>query len=183
MLTKRKRSHDRQISSLGADPVDELLRDWKRERPELNVAPMAIVGRILNLGRVLETRATAWLRGTGIHYTDLDVLATLRRSGAPYRLTPTTLRRSALITSGAMTACLNRLEDLGLVTRSPVEDDRRVLTATLTKKGRQLVDTAIAIRFAEAEDAVGSLTKSEQAALSRLLHKLGAGLRTRGKSE
>jgi DNA-binding MarR family transcriptional regulator len=163
------------------DPVDELLREWKRERPELNVAPMAIVGRVLNLGRILEGRATAWLRDTGIHYTDLDVLATLRRSGAPYRLTPTALRKSALITSGAMTACLNRLERLGLIARAPVDHDRRVLTASLTKKGVRLIDEAIAVRFEEAADAVASLSKSEQAELSRLLRKLGGGLRPSGE--
>ncbi|WP_266168349.1 MarR family winged helix-turn-helix transcriptional regulator [Dyella subtropica] len=156
--------------------MDHLLRDWGRERPELDVAPMAVVGRILHLGRAFEARANTVLRDLDLHYTDLDVLATLRRSGAPYRLTPTALRRSVLITSGAMTACLNRLEKSGLVSRSPEDNDRRSLIAALTPKGRTLIDKAVVVRFAEARDAVSGLTRSERTDLARLLKKLGASL-------
>jgi DNA-binding MarR family transcriptional regulator len=160
----------------GDDLVDSLLREWRRERPDLDAAPMAVVGRVLHIGRLLEARANERLKGTGLKYTDLDVLATLRRSGAPYRLTPTALRRSVLITSGAMTACLNRLEDLGLLSRSPEESDRRSLMATLTTKGLKLVDKAIAIRFTEAGDAISALSPAERTSLSHLLRKLGHGL-------
>lgn len=159
------------------DVVDELLRDWRRERPDLDAAPMAVVGRVLNLGRILEARANECLKDTGLNYTDLDVLATLRRSGAPFRLAPTVLRKSVLITSGAMTACLNRLEHLGLLTRSLDADDRRSLTATLTSKGLRLIDKTMSLRFAEAGQAVATLSRNEQAALSGLLRKLGVGLR------
>jgi DNA-binding MarR family transcriptional regulator len=161
----------------GEDLVDMLLRDWQLERPDLDAAPMAVVGRVLHLGRLLEARANDRLKGTGLKYTDLDVLATLRRSGTPYRLTPTALRKSVLITSGAMTACLNRLEDLGLLSRSLEDSDRRSLTAALTAKGLKLVDKAIAVRFTEAHDAVAALSPAERTALSRLLRKMGGGLR------
>ncbi|WP_266170779.1 MarR family winged helix-turn-helix transcriptional regulator [Dyella subtropica] len=162
----------------GKDRVDQLLRDWQRERPDLNATAtaMAVVGRILNLGRVLEARANDSLKTVGIHYTDLDVLATLRRSGTPYRLTPTVLRQSVLITSGAMTACLNRLEKAGLVIRNPENSDRRSLTATLTPKGVALIDRAIVVRFAEAAQAVSELSRTEQYELSKLLRKLGMSL-------
>ncbi|MFC5743724.1 MarR family winged helix-turn-helix transcriptional regulator [Dyella tabacisoli] len=160
----------------GKDRVDQLLRDWQRERPDLNVTAMAVVGRILNLGRALEARANDSLKTIGIHYTDLDVLATLRRSGKPYRLTPTVLRQSVLITSGAMTACLNRLEKTGLVTRNPEDSDRRSLTATLTPKGIALIDRAVVVRFAEATQAVAELTRAEQVELAKLLRKLGMSL-------
>ena len=161
----------------GDDLVDSLLREWRRERPDLDAAPMAVVGRVLHLGRLLEARANERLKGTGLRYTDLDVLATLRRAGAPYRLTPTALRKSVLITSGAMTACLNRLEDLGLVSRSAEDSDRRSLTAALTNKGLKLVDKAIAVRFTEAGEAVAALSSTERTSLSQLLRKLGRGLR------
>jgi DNA-binding MarR family transcriptional regulator len=161
----------------GDDLVDSLLREWQRERPDLDATPMAVVGRVLHLGRLLEARANVRLKGTGLRYTDLDVLATLRRAGAPYRLTPTALRKSVLITSGAMTACLNRLEDLGLVSRSTEDSDRRSLMAALTHKGLKLVDKVIAVRFAEAGDAVAALSSTERTNLSHLLRKLGRGLR------
>ncbi|GAA0717679.1 MarR family transcriptional regulator [Dokdonella soli] len=148
-----------------------------RERPELDVSPMAVVGRILNLGRALEARANNSLKGTGLNYTDLDVLATLRRTGSPHELAPTALRRSVLITSGAMTACLNRLEKAGLISRRPEDNDRRSLMAALTPKGRALIDKAIGIRFAEAHEVVSGLSRAEQAQLAELLKNLGASLK------
>ncbi len=158
------------------DVVDQLLDDWRRERPELDAAAMAVVGRILHLGRLLEAAANERLRGTGIHYTDLDVLATLRRSGRPYRLTPTELRKSVLLTSGAMTACLNRLERRGLVSRSASDGDRRSLAAALSARGLALVDKAIVARFEQATQAVATLGAGERTELARLLRKLRAGL-------
>jgi DNA-binding MarR family transcriptional regulator len=158
------------------DLVDRLLSDWSRERPDLDVTAMAAVGRILQLGQVLEARANTALKAVGIAYTDFDVLATLRRSGPPWRLTPTALRRSVLLSSGAMTACLNRLEAQGLITREPAADDRRVLAAVLTERGRDLADQAAKIRFAEAEDAVSGLTRDQIMTLGQLLKSLAMSL-------
>lgn len=159
------------------DIVDQLLLDWKRERPELNASAMAVVGRILLLGRHLETDVNESLKSIGLSYTELDVLATLRRSGAPYRLSPTALRKSALLTSGAMTACLNRLEARDLITRNTEASDRRSLTATLTAKGVKLVDKAIAVRFMQAEKAVAGLSANEKNELARLLRKMQASVK------
>ncbi|WP_066823777.1 MarR family winged helix-turn-helix transcriptional regulator [Sphingomonas mali] len=153
------------------DIVDQLLRDWARERPDLDVSAMAVVGRLLHLGGLLQARAGERLREHGIGYTELDVLATLRRSGAPYRLSPTALRKSVLLTSGAMTACLNRLEQRGLISRTPDETDRRSLVAMLTDRGVRLIDQAIASHFSAAEQAVDGLDRNERAELARLLRK------------
>ncbi|MBT2750077.1 MULTISPECIES: MarR family transcriptional regulator [unclassified Lysobacter] len=158
------------------DLIDRLVADWKRERPDLDPSAMSVVGRILHLGRLLEGAASEGLRGTGINYTDLDVLATLRRSGAPYRLTPTALRKSVLLTSGAMTACLNRLERAGLISRNAVDEDRRSLAAALTAKGLKLTDKAIVSRFEQARQVVEVLSAGERAELAGLLRKLRSGL-------
>ncbi|MDQ3289245.1 MAG: MarR family transcriptional regulator [Pseudomonadota bacterium] len=158
------------------DRIEDLLAGWQRERPELDAQPMAIVGRVLSLGRRLEARANQALKSSGLHYTDLDVLATLRRNGKPYRLTPTQLRDSVLITSGAMTACLDRLEDAGLIARRDNPDDRRSTSAQLTPAGRALIDRAIVIRFAEATEAVSGLSARERTTLAALLKKLGQTL-------
>jgi DNA-binding MarR family transcriptional regulator len=154
------------------DIVDQLLRDWARERPDLDVSAMAVVGRLLHLGGLLQARAGERLREYGIGYTELDVLATLRRSGAPYRLSPTALRKSVLLTSGAMTACLNRLERRGLISRTPDETDRRSLVAMLTDQGVHLIDKAIASHFSAAERTVSGLDRTERAELAHLLRKL-----------
>jgi len=133
---------------------------------------MAVVGRVLHLGRLFEADLNRSLRAVGVPYSDLDVLATLRRCGAPFRLTPTQLRQSVLLTSGAMTACLNRLEQRGLIRRSPDEADRRSLMASLTDKGFDLIEAAIVPHFGEAERVMAGLDLAERAELARLLRKL-----------
>lgn len=164
---------DPSTTPVDEDVVDQLLRDWGRERPDLDVSAMAVVGRLLHLGGVLQTRAGDRLRPYGISYSELDVLATLRRSGAPYRLSPTALRKSVLLTSGAMTACLDRLERRGLIRRCPDDSDRRMLIAVLTQEGSRLIDEAIVSHFAQAGQAVAGLEPDEREALARLLRKLG----------
>lgn len=158
------------------DRIDRLLSEWNAERPELDATAMAVVGRLLSIGRLLEARANAALKPLGLHYTDLDVLATLRRGGKPYRRTPTGLRSSVLITSGAMTACLDRLEANGLVARVPDPEDRRSSAAELTLAGRKLIDKAIAVRFEEATQALDGLSVAERTRLAALLKKLGRRL-------
>jgi DNA-binding MarR family transcriptional regulator len=159
-----------------SDRIDRLLAEWRAERPELDATAMAVVGRLLSIGRQLEGRANAALRPLGLHYTDLDVLATLRRGGRPYRRTPTELRNAVLITSGAMTACLDRLESNGLIARAADPNDRRSSAAVLTTDGRKLIDKAIEVRFREAAEALSSLSEAERSRLASLLKKLGQSL-------
>jgi len=163
------------------DRIDSLLAEWRTERPELDATAMAVVGRLLSIGRQLEGRANAALKPLGLHYTDLDVLATLRRGGRPYRRTPTELRDAVLITSGAMTACLDRLEGNGLIARVADPHDRRSSAAELTTTGRKLIDKAIAVRFAEAADALANLSDAERVRLAALLKKLGRGLEPKSR--
>jgi len=159
------------------DVIDNLVSDWNQERPELDVSAMQIVGRILKLGKILERRAGQALKESGIYYTDLDVLATLRRSGQPYELTPKQLMKSVLITSGAMTALLERLTKLELIYRASDPKDGRVKLAGLTQKGKKVIDAAIEIRFQEASNSVGMLTANEQKAFAVLLKTMLAEIK------
>lgn len=154
------------------DLVDQLINDWAHEMPELETSAMGIVGRVLRLGRVFEARANAALKPFGLNYTDLDVLATLRRSGAPYRLTPKELMRSVLITSGAMTAALDRLAAADLIERVANANDRRSTSAQLTGAGADLIEKAIVVRFKEAADAVDHLSADDRRKLEKLLRNL-----------
>lgn len=158
------------------DIIDQLVLDWKNERPELDSEAMHIVGRLIKLGKVLEKRASTSLKVSGIHYTDLDVLATIRRSGKPYELSPKQLMESVLITSGAMTALLERLTKLDLIYRAPDKKDGRIKLAGLTEKGIEVIDKAIVIRFEEASASVQNLTAKERDRLAILLKKLLAQL-------
>lgn len=151
------------------DIIDQLIREWKNERPELDASAMEIVGRILKLGKIMEKRAGIALKSEGVHYTDLDVLATLRRSGKPYELSPKKLMKSVLLTSGAMTALLDRLTKLGFIERNVDEEDRRIRRARLTKKGIKVIDKAIVKRFEEASQSVACLNAKEKKDLSKNL--------------
>ena len=154
------------------DLIDRLQGDWRQERPELNTSAMAVVGRLLILGDRLRKQAGDALAPFGLGYTDLDVLATLRRSGAPFRLRPADLLRSVLIQSGSLTACLDRLQKRGWIDRVENPDDRRSRSVQLTEAGRDLVDQAIETRFEEAERQVRYLTPKDRHELERLLRKL-----------
>ncbi len=154
------------------DIIDHLVNEWNKEQPELDASAMQIVGRVLRLGKLLEKRAGKSLQDLGIHYTDLDVLATLRRSGSPYELTPKQLMKSVLITSGSMTALLDRLTKLGLIYRSNDDKDKRIKRAGLTKKGIFIIDKGIKIRFNDAKESISVIDKKEREILSNLLKKL-----------
>jgi DNA-binding MarR family transcriptional regulator len=156
----------------GLDIIDILIAEWKKERPELDAEAMQVVGRILKLSNILEKRTNKALKNNNIYYTDLDVLATIRRSGAPYELSPKQLMESVLITSGAMTALLNRLIKLDLIYRAPNTQDGRVKLAGLTEKGIKIIDEAIVLRFKDAKSAVEVFNKEEHDNLANLLKKL-----------
>ncbi|MEM7051431.1 MAG: MarR family transcriptional regulator [Acidobacteriota bacterium] len=154
------------------DLLDELQREWRRERPDLATDGMAVVGRLILLGEALKKRAHRVLAPFGLGYTDLDVLATLRRSGEPCVLRPADLLQKVLIQSGSLTACLDRLERQGWVERVPNPQDRRGRSVALTKSGRELVDRAIAARFASAEELMASVAASDRDRLADLLRDL-----------
>lgn len=155
-----------------SDLIDRLREDWRRERPDLDTSSMGVVGRLLTLGDSLKKRAGEALAPFGLGYTDLDVLATLRRSGAPFCLRPADLLRSVLIQSGSLTACLDRLEKRGWIERVATPDDRRSRSVRLTEAGRALVDRAIEARFAKADQRVACLSDEERNHLEHLLRKL-----------
>ena len=154
------------------DRVDALIEDWKREDPGLRADAMQVVGRILRLGRAYHDDVASLLRPHGLSYSDFDVIATLRRRGHPYTLTPTQLQQSVLLTSGAMTACLRRLELRDLISRSADAQDGRRSAAKLTRKGQGLVETLIARRFARAEQSIAHLNTKKIEALTILLREL-----------
>lgn len=161
------------------DIIDSVLEDWRRSRPQTRADALHVVGRILWLGRRYEDVVTRMLLEHGLSYSDYDVIATLRRAGAPYELAPTDLARRVLLTSGGLTACLRRLEAGGLVSRRGVPEDRRRLLACLTPKGFDLVESFIDRRFSLADDALANLDLSQireaEVLLRRLMAPTGTG--------
>lgn len=154
------------------DLVDSVLADWGRARPETRADALQVVGRIIWLGRQYEEAVTRMLREPGLSYSDYDVIATLRRAGSPYELTPTELGKRVLLTSGGLTACLRRLETAGLVSRRGVPEDRRRLLARLTTKGFDWIESFIDQRFSIADEALANLDPKQMATLEDLLRRL-----------
>jgi DNA-binding MarR family transcriptional regulator len=151
------------------DLVDEVVAGFASERPDLDAVAIETACRLIYAGRKMEQRAVTVLKPFGLNYTDLDVMGTLRRSGPTYELSPADLIRSAMITSGAMTVCLNRLERAGMISRRVSPDDRRVRIIRLTPKGRQLIDKVLTARFGDAKEILSHLSGKEIASLNTLL--------------
>ncbi|WP_045302114.1 MarR family winged helix-turn-helix transcriptional regulator [Saccharothrix sp. ST-888] len=155
-----------------ADAVDAIAAQWAQVRPDLETTAMAAFGRIYRIARTMSDRMEAAYAPFGIGLGEFDVVATLRRSGAPYTLSPRELSATLMLTSGGMTGRLDKLERAGLVTRSPDPNDRRALRITLTDTGIDLVDRAVTAGLAVQQEALGGLSPDQAAALNDLLRHL-----------
>lgn len=151
------------------DSVDEVLDQWAREWPELDVAAKRVVNRIGRISFQLDRRFTATLAAQELSYYAFKLLATLRRAGPPYRLSASELSRALLVSSGAMTNQVDQLEEAGLVARAADPSDRRVVLVALTPTGRRRVDAALLAHAADERRALSPLTAEERATLERLL--------------
>ncbi len=154
------------------DHVDLMIEDWARERPDLDARGLGIVSRISLLAKHFDRRDRVVLKDLDLQPWGYEVLIALRRQGPPYQLSPTELRRLDLLSSGGMTARLDRLEKRGLVERSLSPDDRRSFIITLTPEGRELADKAITARLAEIERLLGSIEGGAREEIESLLRRL-----------
>ncbi len=154
------------------DHVDEILAQWNRERPDVDVSGMAIIGRIARLHQVVRPRLNAVFAKHGLESFEFDVLATLLRNGPPHQLTPGELLESMMITSGAMTNRITRLEERGFVKRRKSSTDGRQVLVTLTAKGRRKVDAALVDHAANELAIVDALDQRQREQLVDLLRAL-----------
>jgi DNA-binding MarR family transcriptional regulator len=158
------------------DAVDVVVAQWRTERPDLDPTPMLVVGRISRLAQLLDAELRAPFAEAGLGQGDFDVLAALRRAGAPYTRTPQQLLASLMVTSGAVTKQVDRLAGRGLVTREVNPDDRRGRTIALTSAGLALVDELLATHLANQQRLLSGLSDSEVAQLTAGLARLTAAL-------
>lgn len=154
------------------DQVDHFLAQWARERSDLDVSPMGVIGRVSRLARYFERKLDETFKQFGLNRWTFDVLAALRRTGPPYQLCPTDLFKALMITSGAMTNRIDRLEEAGLVTRRPDPDDRRGVLVELTAQGLALVNTVVEAHAANEARLLQALSGEERHLLAGLLRKL-----------
>ncbi|MBA2698477.1 MAG: MarR family transcriptional regulator [Nocardioidaceae bacterium] len=154
------------------DAVDDIAAQWAVERPDLDVGPMEVIGRIHRVAALLDTRLREVFAEAALGNGDFDVLASLRRSGAPYELAPTELSATMMVTSGAVTKRVDRLQRLGLVGRRVSASDGRGRVIALTERGRTLVDQLHPLHLANEDRLLHALDTKERAQLAALLRKL-----------
>ncbi|GAA1984061.1 MarR family transcriptional regulator [Catenulispora subtropica] len=159
-----------------SDAVDAIVAAWRRERPDLDPRPMGVVGRVSRLSRVLDKELKEFFAGHGLEFWEFDVLATLRRSGAPYELSAGALLKSAMVTSGAITNRVDRLEAKGLLERVRDPADRRGVRVRLTDTGLELIDRLLPLHLANEERMLAALSQDDREALMALLRTLAVGL-------
>lgn len=153
------------------DHVDHILAQWRRERPDLDVGPMGLLGRLNRLTTHLGREVEAVLLKHGLSSSAFDVLATLRRSGSPYRLSPGDLLAMTMVSSGTMTNRIDQLEKAGLVERIHNPNDRRSVLISLTERGFSIVEEAAGAHVENQHRLVAGLSEEERATLNRLLKR------------
>ncbi len=154
------------------DEVDELVEAWRRERPELDLTPVEVFSRISRLSRHLDLARKQAFTEHRIESWEFDVLAALRRAGAPYELSPGRLLKETLVTSGTMTNRVDRLTARGLVDRLPDPHDRRGVLVRLTAQGKATVDAAFEALVARERDLLADLPAGDRDRLARVLRTL-----------
>jgi DNA-binding MarR family transcriptional regulator len=158
------------------DGVDLIIEQWRRERPDLDPAPIGVIGRISRLARELEQELERVYREHGLENGWHDVLATLRRHGPPYQLRPSEFSDTLMLTSSGTTKRLDRLERAGLITRAPDPQDRRGVLIALTPAGLELIDAVMEAHLANERRLLDALSEPERKRLADLLRKLQLGL-------
>lgn len=154
------------------DSVDAILQQWRRERPDLDASPMGAIGRAKRCAALLQRRLDRTFAEFGMTSWEFDVLATLRRSGAPYCLAPTALFSALMITSGTMTHRLQRLEAAGWIEREANPADARSLLVRLTPAGLALIDRAVEAHIENERRIMAPLAPARLAALDDALSEL-----------
>jgi len=162
-----------------ADQVDRILEQWHAERPDLDVSPMAVIGRLSRAALAVDARLAATFARHGLDSGSFDVLATLLRSGAPHRIAPAVLARDAMVTSSAVAQRLNKLEARGLIAREANPADGRGTLVALTEAGKALVEQALPDHVETERAITDALSRDEQALLAGLLQRLEAAARPR----
>lgn len=163
------------------DHVHRLRGQWADELPDLDTEPMAILGRAHRLSNLVRPSIEATFASFGLDRGEFDVIATLRRSGAPYKLTPTELYTSLMISSGGLTHRLDRLQKSGLILRERSAMDGRSMVVGLTEEGIRLAEAAFCADMGSEASYLTDLNAQERHDLAALLRKLLGSLERRDK--
>ncbi|QSB06694.1 MarR family winged helix-turn-helix transcriptional regulator [Natronoglycomyces albus] len=154
------------------DRVDQILNQWETHHQHIDPSPMAQIGRLTRVARILDRELKKPFAAYGLQFSEFDILATLRRSGPPYRLTGAKLMESTMVTSGAITHRVDRLLAKGLVTREDDPSNRRFVLITLTDEGKDIVEESLNAHLRNEERLLASLDHNQRQQLADLLRRL-----------
>ncbi|WP_435737659.1 MarR family transcriptional regulator [Cellulosimicrobium sp. PMB13] len=154
------------------DRVGTFVEQWRRERPDLDPSPMAVIGRMRRISDEFTAVLVENYRRFGIGEGEFDVLCALRRAGAPYALNHSELADHTMVTAGATSKRVDRLEAAGLVVRQPQTGDGRARVVTLSPQGRRLIDEAYPAHLLVEDELLAPLSRDEREQLEGLLRKL-----------
>jgi len=162
-----------------ADDVDRIVEAWSRERPDLDISPLEVLSRVTRIAKRVDKYRREAFKASHLESWEFDVLAALRRAGAPYQLSPKSLMAETLVSSGAMTHRLRKLEARGFITRSSDPDDGRGVVVRLMPSGRDAVDLAFSTLIEAEHSLITALAHGEQAAVARALRSLSLNVENR----
>ena len=165
------------------DQVEKILEQWRQERPDLDVYPMGMIGRLKRLGNLVSTQLSTVYSKYGLNSASFDVIATLRRAGSPYQLSPSELIKWTMVTSGTMTNRLDRLEAQDLIERRTNPEDARSSVVALTKKGFSLIEQILSEHVENQHNIITALTEEERVQMNGLLTKWLQSLETLSENE
>lgn len=151
------------------DLVATMVEQWRSERADLDPSPVGVIGRLNRVSRAVTEELVALYRRFDLSEGEFDVLATLRRTGAPFALSPSALQEVTMVTKGAVSKRLDTLEAKGLVAREAAADDGRARVVRLTDAGRALIDEAIGKHFDNQRRILAALPPGDRAELERIL--------------
>lgn len=183
LLCSEKAVTEKTEKDENADHVDRLRGQWANELPDLETEPMAILGRAYRLSNLVRPSIEATFASFGLDRGEFDVIATLRRSGVPYRLTPTELYTLLMISSGGLTHRLDRLQKAGLIVRERSTADGRSMVVGLSDEGIRLAEAAFRADMASEASYLTDLNAQERLDLARLLRKLLGSLERRHEGD
>ncbi|WP_232818299.1 MarR family winged helix-turn-helix transcriptional regulator [Zobellella maritima] len=172
MNDNSKALNERPDSPQVMDQIDRIVTLWKRARPDLDFKSTEVIGRLVRMEYFITRRVLLDLARYDLNVGEFDVLAALRRHPPYFQLSPNQLQAMVLISSGALTNRINRLESRGLVTRAQADHDRRGVIVTLTEDGFKVVEEAVRFHLAAEAELAGALSGEEQEQLSALLKKM-----------
>jgi DNA-binding MarR family transcriptional regulator len=162
-----------------SDRIDQIVAQWRRERPDLDMTALAVLGRLFRASQLADAALAAGLAGHDLPPGWFNLLAALRRAGPPYELNPTELMGTTMLSSGGMTKRLDRLAEAGLVQRRPDPADRRGTLVRLTRRGKATIDKAFETHVENEERLLEALSLEDRRTLDELLRRLLASLEQR----